>query len=94
MHPLAPLPVVPLEAIDERWLAGLNGLEQPRRALAATDAHRDYAELLTATLQFPKQRSDHSRAGHTERVADRDAPAVDVVDFIIDAKSVATVDTL
>ena len=47
-------------------------LEQRRGALAAADAHRHDAVARLAALHLIGDRADQPRAGHAERVADRD----------------------
>src|SRR5439155_23456541 len=70
------------------------GLEHPGPALSAADAHRDEAVALLAAEHLVGQRAGQPRAGHTERMPDRDRAAVDVEPLGIDAEPVAAVDHL
>src|SRR6476646_8444021 len=69
-------------------------LEQPGAALAAADAHRDHAPLGLAALTFLQDVAGQARAGHAERMPDRDRAAIDVVFRRIDAELVAAVEAL
>src|SRR3954465_9264373 len=68
--------------------------EQAGAALAAADAHRDDAPLGLAPAAFLQDVAGETRAGHAERMADRDRAAVDVVLLGIDAELVARIETL
>src|SRR5688572_6859182 len=52
--------------------------EQCRHALAATDAHRLEAVAAAAALQLVQHRRQDAHAGGGDRMAERDARAVDV----------------
>src|SRR5205085_11501875 len=69
-------------------------LEQACAALAAADAHRDDAPLRLAPAAFLQDVAGETRAGHAERVADRDRAAVDIVLLGIDAELVAGIEAL
>src|SRR6266849_6861742 len=69
-------------------------LEEPRGALAAADAHGHDAVARLAAELLDGDRAHHPRAGHAERVADRDRAAVDVELLRIDAQAIAAVDDL
>src|SRR5437867_2859694 len=69
-------------------------LEEPRGALTAPDAHRDHAVARLAAQQLVGDGADHARAGHAERVTDRDRAAVDVELGRIEAETIAAVDDL
>src|SRR5678816_3865811 len=70
------------------------GLEQTGCSLAATDAHGDDAVFALAALELVGDGADHARAGHAERMPDRDRPAVRVQLVHGDAERVAAVDDL
>src|SRR3954464_2024168 len=69
-------------------------LEQARAALAAADAHRDDAPLRLAPAAFLQDVAGETRAGHAERMADRDRTAVNIVLLGIDAELVARIEAL
>src|SRR6202030_1005254 len=69
-------------------------LEEPGRAHAATDAHRDDNITNPAALTLDQRVTDHARAGHPVRVTDRNGAAVDIVPLGIDAEPVAAVQSL
>ena len=50
--------------------------------------------LGAAAVALEQQVPGHPRAGHAERVADRDRPAVDVEDVVVDAELVAAIERL
>src|ERR1700694_5518093 len=68
--------------------------KQARAALAAADAHRHDAPLCLATAALLQEVAGQPRAGHSERVADGDRAAVDVVLVRIDAKLVTGIKAL
>src|SRR6266404_1226266 len=68
--------------------------EQAGAALAAADAHRHDAPLCLAATALLQDVARQPRAGHPERVADRDRAAVDVVLVGIDAKLVTGIEAL
>src|SRR6516162_11357603 len=60
------------------WLTPSRALEEGRDALAASDAHRLQPIAALAPLQFMQQRGHDADAGGADRVAERDAGAVDI----------------
>src|SRR5262249_44984217 len=68
--------------------------DHARPALAAADAHGDHAPLRLAPTAFLQDVAGETRAGHAERMADRDRAAVDVVLLGIDAELVARIEAL
>src|SRR5712691_4651764 len=70
------------------------GLEEPRGALAAADTHGHDAVARLRVQHLVGDRAHHARAGHAERVADRDRAAVPVELLWVEAEPVATVDDL
>src|SRR5687767_9156925 len=61
-----------------RWLPRLRVLQQQRDALAAADAQRDEAELVTLALHLRQALGGDERAGRRDRMAERDGAAVRV----------------
>src|SRR6185436_19578463 len=61
-------------------------LDDQRVALVATAAQAGRAEAAAAALQLERQGQDQPGAGHAERVAEGDRPAVDVDDVAGDAE--------
>ncbi len=53
-------------------------LERHRDALADADAHRRERVAAAVECQFQSRRAGDARAGHAERVAERDGAAIDV----------------
>src|SRR3989442_6096275 len=70
------------------------GLEEPRGALAAANAHGHDAVARLRVQHLVGDRAHHAPAGHAERVADRDRAAVPVELLRVEAEPVATVDDL
>src|SRR5713226_9845704 len=70
------------------------GFEEPRRALAPADAHRDHAVARLAPQHLVGDGADHARACHAEGMADGDRPAVGIELLHRDAKRVAAVHDL
>src|SRR5262245_6344639 len=68
--------------------------EESSGTLAATDAHRDDAKASAATDHFTGDCSHKPRAGHAERMTDRDRAAIDVELVRVDPQPVATIDDL
>src|SRR6185437_13125208 len=69
-------------------------LEQTGAALATADAHGHHAPLGLAPAALLQDVAGEPRAGHAERMTDRDRAAIDVVLGRIDAEPVATVEAL
>src|SRR5262249_22312808 len=74
--------------------ASLRPCEERGRALAAAHAHRPDAVPRPAALHLVRDRADQARAGHAERMADRDRSAVHVQPLHRNAEPVAAVDHL
>ena len=55
-------------------------MQDQRVALAAAAAQRGRAGAAAAALELERQRQRQPRAGHADRVAERDRAAVDVDD--------------
>src|SRR5947209_3717352 len=72
----------------------LQDLEEPGRAHAAADAHRDDDITNSAALTFDQRVTDHARAGHPVRMTNRNGAAVDIVTLGIDAEAVAAIESL
>jgi len=58
--------------------SGRAAFEERRLALPDADAQRGEAVAPTAPAELVQERHDEARARHSERVAERDRPAVDV----------------
>src|SRR3546814_18981629 len=71
----------PLSA-SGRGKIGLQYLEQPRRALAAADAHRDDDIFRPAPFALDQRVAGHPRPRHAIGMADRDRAAVNVEQFV------------
>ena len=63
-EPIAPVPTIAIFNFFS------NHFEQPRRAHAAADAHRDHDELRAAALAFDERVADEARAAHAVGMAD------------------------
>src|SRR5207244_728811 len=68
--------------------------KQACAALAAADAHRNDAPLGLAPAAFLQDVAGETRAGHAERVPDRDRAAVDIVLLGVDAELVTRIQAL
>src|ERR1700710_1537030 len=77
-----------------RSCASAVDFEQACAALAATDTHGDDAPLGLAPTSLLQDVAGQPRAGHAERMADRNRTAIDVVLLGIDAKLVARIEAL
>ena len=71
---------------EEEDRALVQALHDHGHALAAADAHRLEAEGVVRVLQAVEQRGHDAGAGHPERVAEGDRPAVDVELLLGDAE--------
>src|SRR5688572_10117293 len=72
----------------------VTGLEETRGTLPTTNTHGDDAVAGFAAKELVGDGADHARAGHAERVADRDRAAVRIQLLHRDAELVAAVDDL
>src|SRR5690349_23043410 len=72
----------------------LHDLEQAGGTHAAADAHRHDDVLGLAATALDQRVAGAARAGHAERMADRDRAAVDVELVVRDAELVAAVEHL
>src|SRR5262245_1565947 len=76
LHGLEPGQVTDVRRRSER--VRLEALDDHRHALAAADAHALHAVARTGLVHAVEERGHDARAGHAERVAERDRAAVHV----------------